>query len=504
MRRLLKDLLKPSMKLSIKQQLTIAFLGMAFLLIGLLWAYQAFLLEGNYVASQERWLTNQVEALAKAIDNGQTDTARQFLDSILPDGGAAVEWYGADGSLVEATQLSDLNGDGGNSWGMGGKNGMGALMRHGSLVAPKLLETQFGDQLLQQGSVLARGPFSRMQTEMLVYGRLLTGGGAVLGAMPVPAMDTAVSLLQGQLLWLAAVLLVLAVALGSVLAVTITRPVAHLEASVRRVATGDFSVRVPETGADEIASLARSVNHMSEALGKVDALKDELIANVSHELRTPLGIIRGYAEMLLDIESLTELQRRERLQHIAKEAEHLGDLVSRLLDVSQVAAGTLSLTMEPVLLSALAEDIVSSHRRLAAEADVALTLHTEVSSVDGDSAPGDATLSASEVEVMADPLRLRQVLRNLVENAIKFTPAGGHVTISVGDHHITISDTGVGIPPEHLDRIWERHYRATADFGGAGLGLSLVKSLCDAMAIQLQMTSTVGEGTQVVLTFKNL
>lgn len=492
MRRLAKDLFKRLMKLSIKQQLTIAFLGMAFLLIGLLWAYQAFLLEGNYVAAQERWLTNQVEALAKAIDNGQTDTARQLLDSSLPDGGAAVEWYGADGSLVEATQLSDLNGtngSNGNSWGMGGKNGMGALMRHGSLVAPKLLETQYGDKLLQQGSVLARGPFSRMQTEMLVYGRLLTGGGAVLGAMPVPAMDTAVSLLQGQLLWLAAVLLVLAVALGSVLAVTITRPVAHLEASVRRVATGDFSVRVPETGADEIASLARSVNHMSEALGKVDALKDELIANVSHELRTPLGIIRGYAEMLLDIEGLTELQRRVRLQHIAKEAEHLGDLVSRLLDVSQVAAGTLSLTMEPVSLSALAEDIASSHRRLAAEANVALTLHTEVETVD---------------EVMADPLRLRQVLRNLVENAIKFTPAGGHVTISVGDHHITISDTGVGIPPEHLDRIWERHYRATADFGGAGLGLSLVKSLCDAMAIQLQMTSTVGEGTQVVLTFKNL
>lgn len=467
---------------SIRMQIMAAFLAMAFVLIGLLWTYQAFFLEGNYLKAQEKWLVEQGRALALAIDQNQVERVRGLLDGVFPQAGASIEWYDATGRLEEATQIS--------SKGISGATGLKGMgnMRHSVLIGPRLISSVDGQRLMDQGEVIASGPFSRMEAEVLVFGKVLEGGGLVLAALSVPAMDTAVNLLQQQLLGLALFLALIAIGFGSLLATYITRPIAHLEASVRQVATGDFSVRVQEAGATEFKSLAQSVNHMAGALGKIDQLKDELIANVSHELRTPLGIIKGYAEMLIDIQSLEKEKQLAHLKSIADEATHLGALVNHLLDVSQLSAGTLALSHEPVVLGELLEEVVARYEPLAVDKGLSLSYE-----------------GTSSGTYDLDSLRLRQVLKNLLENALKFTPPGGQVVLRLEDHkeglRLSISDTGTGIAQDVLEHVWDRHYKGTSAFSGSGLGLSIVKGLCDAMQISLSIASEENRGTTVFLYF---
>lgn len=225
---------------------------------------------------------------------------------------------------------------------------------------------------------------------------------------------------------------------------------------------------------------------------RADQSRRELIVNVSHELRTPIANISGHVESLLmsDGQRASEENTRHYLKIVARESERLSSLVDDLLALARADADELKLDVRPIPVGQVVEDVFQSLAPLA-KRDRQVTIVRSV----------EAGLPLA----LADRDRLAQVLLNLVRNAITYTPPGGIVSISLvraDDTHLalTVADTGIGIPPEDLDRIFDRFYRTDASrtraSGGFGLGLSIVRDLVQAMGGTISATSSLGEGSQ--------
>ncbi|WP_229072737.1 ATP-binding protein [Actinoplanes sp. DH11] len=278
---------------------------------------------------------------------------------------------------------------------------------------------------------------------------------------------------------------VVAAALGTAwIARRVSRPVRLLTGASLQLAAGRLDVRVPDFGgADDLAALSKSFNSMAEALQRSEERQRRLIADVAHEMRTPLSNLRGYLEGLADgvIEPSPEL-------FASLHEETL--LQRRILDDLQVLAlaeaGELGYAPVPVDLAELAVTTATAHAVVAANAGVELTVD----------APGPA-------EVRADPDRTRQVIGNLLSNAIRYTDAGGRVEIRVrGDAEgaiLSVRDTGVGMAPEEVDRVFDRFWRADParqrTTGGSGLGLTIARRIVDDQGGSITASSTPGLGT---------
>jgi two-component system phosphate regulon sensor histidine kinase PhoR len=214
---------------------------------------------------------------------------------------------------------------------------------------------------------------------------------------------------------------------------------------------------------------------------RADRVRRDFIANASHELRTPVTAIRAAAETLLEGGIELPLQAREFVQMIARHADRLTRLTDDLLDLSRLETGAWKPQVAPVQLAPLAESVLDLFRDRAAEKGIALQADVP-----------------ERLRANADRRALEQVLVNLLDNAVKFTPQGGRVTL-LGDGlgpmvMLSVVDTGPGVPPEHQARIFERFYRADAgrsrDLGGTGLGLSIVKHLSQAMGGEAGLESS--------------
>ena len=224
-----------------------------------------------------------------------------------------------------------------------------------------------------------------------------------------------------------------------------------------------------------------------QAAEKVDRMKSELIATVSHELRTPLVSIKGFAETLLTDPDADDETRREYLEIIIDEGEKLEELISNLLDMSRLEAGMLRIDPRPIPLTRLVARVVTKTRSRAAVGGYTLQMNF----------PPDLPL------VSADAARLEQVIRNLIENAIKYSPEGGKILIYAepdGDAvRVSVRDHGIGIAPEHLDLIFDRFYRVdnsmTRGTSGTGIGLSICRGLVEAHQGRIWAESVPNEGT---------
>jgi len=258
--------------------------------------------------------------------------------------------------------------------------------------------------------------------------------------------------------------IVLAIVLGRMLA----KPLDEVGAAARRIADGDYAARVPREGPEEIASLADSFNQMAASLEEQERMRRDFIANAAHELRTPLTNLQGYLEALRDGVITPD---RATYESLYEEADRLVRL-SRSLDA--LAEGD-SATDPPTLVELDLAVAVRTALDLATPSieRAGLRLTTEV----------PATLPAR-----ADPDGLAQVLANLLSNAVRYTPAGGAITVRAerrpADLLVSVANTGDGIPPEDLDRVFERFYRVEKSRdrarGGAGIGLAIVKQLVEA------------------------
>jgi signal transduction histidine kinase len=314
------------------------------------------------------------------------------------------------------------------------------------------------------------------------FARVLDDG-AVVGMVAVPRGAPPMSLaLRALGPTLAAAALVLLVAGTAVAALVIFRPtrlrLRQLQDAAREIGAGTHGVRAPADGGDEVTSLAHAFNDMAEqleqrnvALEAADRARRQLFADVSHELMTPLAAIRGYVETLQMTDTRIDAAARARYLGIVNdESERLEHVIGDLLELARLEGGGGGLRDEDVQVAQLFDRVRQRHERLLSERCVEL-----VSTIAGvDSVPGDRN-------------RLEQVIQNLVANAIRHTPAGGRVSISAGrdcgDAVIAVTDTGPGIPAEHLERVFDRFYKVdesrtgTEVPSGSGLGLSIVRAI---------------------------
>jgi signal transduction histidine kinase len=226
-------------------------------------------------------------------------------------------------------------------------------------------------------------------------------------------------------------------------------------------------------------------------LRRLETVRRDFVANVSHELKTPLTAVSGYAETLLD-ETIPPADRRRFIETIRDNAARMQRIVDDLLDLSRIESGGWRPNVARVDVPAVARDVIASAQSAAAAKG--LRLSTEI--------PPDASY------VNADPTAFRQVLGNLVENAVQYTTAGGvtlRTRLGGGGVWVDVRDTGVGIAPEHLPRIFERFYRVDAGrsrhHGGTGLGLAIVRHLVDAHGGRVEAASVVGHGTTISVHF---
>lgn len=263
--------------------------------------------------------------------------------------------------------------------------------------------------------------------------------------------------------------LVVAIVVSLFVSGRITAPLMRMVRSSRRIASGDFRTRVEVTEHDEIGELAESFNEMAARLEDSEQRRVKLIGDVAHELRTPLATLGGYLEGLLDDVITPSAELWAQLQG---EVSRLTRLTDDLQELSRVESGQVTLDRRPVSPSELVEAAIG--RMAPAYADKGVRLESS------------AMKNLADVE--ADSDRILQVLTNLLANAVRHTPSGGRVSIDVKvtrdvvEFHV--HDTGSGIPPEHLDRIFERFYRVdqarSRILGGSGIGLTIARALVEA------------------------
>jgi two-component system sensor histidine kinase BaeS len=268
--------------------------------------------------------------------------------------------------------------------------------------------------------------------------------------------------------------------LGSfLLARAIARPVGRVAQASRNLAAGRRPGAIPVEGSDELAVLASSFNDMAAQLARAREVEQAFLLSVSHELKTPLTAIKGYAEALEE----GAVDPHEGAEVIRLEAARLERLVQDLLDLARMNQRTFAVRREPVELGEVARGSVRRYEQRAQAFGLKLV----------------ADASGPSLPVLADHDRVLQVVSNLVENALRCTPAGGSVTVSAGPGSIAVADSGPGLAPDDLPRAFERFFLYGRYGGerpvGTGLGLAIVKELSEAMGGSVEVESAVGGGS---------
>ena len=271
---------------------------------------------------------------------------------------------------------------------------------------------------------------------------------------------------------------------------SIVVPVKKINDATRRIAAGDYSEKVETSNRfDEISELSESINYMTDQISRTETLKNDFISTVSHELRTPLTAIKGWTETLLTVHDGQDDTTVQGLKVILYESERLYALVEDLLDFSRIENGSILLRLQKTDILAELDEAVYVLRDRAVRGGIDLYY----------SAP-DAPAPAN-----ADPDRIKQVFVNVLDNAIKYTPDGGKISVVAsiqnGNIVITVSDTGCGISVQDLPHVKEKFYKANLSVGGSGIGLAVSDEIVSMHHGTLNIRSKLGEGTTVEIVF---
>ncbi|MDT8902767.1 ATP-binding protein [Anaeroselena agilis] len=336
----------------------------------------------------------------------------------------------------------------------------------------------------------------RQADPSIIVGVPLPGAAATPAAVflytPIAGVNQTVQALDRLLLLSLILGTLVAALLGFFISRGLTRPLADISHAAARFAAGDYASRTAATGGDEIGGLGRTFNTMAESLAKTEYNRREFLANVSHELKTPVASIQALAEALADGVASTPEHQQRYLATIVGESQRIDRLIRDLLDLSQLEAGELSIVPEKTDLVAFLSREAANYGHLLAEKN--LTLRVD--------AP------AAVPPVLADTGRLAQIVANLVSNAVRHSPAGETIVITVqpaaGKVAVAVGDRGPGIPPEDQPYIWDRFYRVdksrARSGGGTGLGLAITKRLVQAMDGEITVESTPGQGAKFTFT----
>ena len=323
--------------------------------------------------------------------------------------------------------------------------------------------------------VTADGPVAEVAVPLHAGGRVVE---VAVYSTPMADVERNVAVVRAQILIAGAIALALAVLAGWLVARALAQRVKRLERAAEQVAAGDFSRPIPVDSDDELGQLAVAFNDMQRQLAQLDRARKQFIATASHELRTPLFSLGGFVELLED-EELDEETHRRFLAQVRQQVDRLAKLSVDLLDLSRLEAGSLELRPEPVDLSELARSVSSEFEPVLAQHDSRLEMR----------------LPPRPVEARCDPVRVAQIVRILIDNAVTHTTPGTSIVVSTrrdnGSAWLAVRDHGKGIARSALSQVFEPFY-TTDDAQGSGLGLAIASELAERMNGRLGVESRPG------------
>ncbi|MEO8662834.1 MAG: ATP-binding protein [Bryobacteraceae bacterium] len=340
-----------------------------------------------------------------------------------------------------------------------------------------------------------------------LYVALPVPRGALRLALPLKDVSAGVREIRWDLLWFTTLAFIPAIALAAFFARYFSSRLGEIIEYAGALATGNFRLRLKHVGNDELGTLSRKLNETGEKLQgafedlqrehmeleKLERIRKDFVINVSHELRTPLASIQGYTETLLDGALHDPDHNMRFLTIIRQNAERLGRLTADLLTLSRIELKTQRFQFASYYVNALVVDSIDSMRPMADKKNIRI----------------EFAAAPDHIEVFCDSEAVHQILSNLLDNALKYTPVGGIVNvIAVGIPalhggidlvKVTVQDSGIGIPKEELPRLFERFYRVdkarSRELGGTGLGLAIVKHLVRAQGGDVSVASEPGQGS---------
>ena len=298
-------------------------------------------------------------------------------------------------------------------------------------------------------------------------------------------VDDQIGVLTSFAFLLAAAVIAFSVMSGMYFVKSIVNPIRDIESSAAQISKGEFGVRIENNYNDEIGQLCDAINNMAEELGKTDELKNDFISSISHELRTPLTAIKGWAETIDKADNPDTVKKGTGV--ILSETERLYSMVENLLDFSRLQQADMKFTKEKLDLVAEISDVVIMFTPRCEQNGIKL-IYDE---------PEDI------IPVFADKSRIKQVMVNLIDNAIKYTPVGGKIKILVvndrkkGKVKVSVVDNGKGIHSEDIEKVTQKFYKGKGSKRGSGIGLALVKEIITAHKGEFIVESEYGKYTKM-------
>lgn len=450
------------MKSGIKVRLIWSYLLLVFLTVILFEAIILFALHFYYIEGVKQTLRDQGAVFTSFYENEIKDDSLKFKAPLL---------------LQEYNFLVDVQAQ--------------LVDRNGELLASKYESNEKNMAHLEDVSSALNGETGFYKGSMngekiLSVSQPLAGEQEVFGAIRLTSsMEAIDEVFKDNLYRLVGIgLFVLAVAatISYFIATSITKPLNNITKAAEQMAVGNFATRISNHNTDELGKLANTLNYMAEQVEKHERIKNEFIASVSHELRTPLTSVKGWA---ITLHSMSEDELfKEGLEIISSESERLSNMLGDLLDLSSLSSGKVEYHFSQVSIQELVHQVFSQLSQRAHRNGIHLAQNNKV-----------------EAFINGDPNRLKQVLINLLDNALKFTPKHGEIKISsqVIDKKVLIAihDTGVGIPSEDLEQVKEKFHKGKSSLSGTGLGLAICQEIIHAHKGELKLMSTVGIGTTV-------
>ena len=484
---------------SLRYQMMIVFCVVVALVLGLVWFISAQLLQPLYNRHIYQYLNTQVDRLAAMIESCDAPVSYRafaFSDAVKNDEfWASVDEAARDGRLDFRNCCVDIA-DSTLRHVASSENVYPCLLHEsaGDLFGGKITTKRDSDTITAfRQAVMANGSVRQIVgtssgAQQMVVGKLAKNGEWGNYSVIISTTLTRVSeaaVVQGQLMPAIFVcMLALAVGVSWLLSRWLTRPLSELSGAVKKMADGDYSVRVRVPHSDEIGRLAEEFNHMADQVSRSAQLQRELLANVSHDLRTPLTLIKGYAETVRDLTGDDAAKRTDQLNVIVDETDRLSGLVNSVMELSKVSSGTEQPQRVRFDMSQLCEEVAQRYEAVCAQNGCRLQLQADEPAM-----------------VSADPAMMERVLHNLLGNAMHHVGEDGVFILRVvpkeGCARVEVEDHGAGIAPEDLPYIFDRYYRSRSDAGkvGTGLGLSITKAILRGHGFRFGVDSTVGKGT---------
>jgi len=456
------------MRLSLSNRLAVVFFAITALAIGVLYLYVAPGLQSRLMGEKLTALAITARThsgrLGHALGSSTPlPTVRRLVNQTAGISGNRVTLFSVN-IVLGSIQLSKLADSG-----MGTGPALGARTANRAVVARRLVTG------VERSGVDALAEAARPVS----YSRGAVGWVIVYSA-PLADVRRTVSTVRHEILVAGAIALLLALIAGYLVARALTRRVKRLELAAKQVAAGDFSRPIPVDSTDELGQLAVAFNEMQQQLQQLEQARKRFIATASHELRTPVFSLGGFVELLED-EDLDAETRRRFLDQVRDQVQRLGKLSVDLLDLSRLESGSLELRPEEVDLGELTRSVSGEFEPTLAQHDSRLELRLPTS-----------------IEAQCDPVRVAQIMRILIDNALTHTPPGTQIVVTAarenGNVRLAVRDDGEGIDRQAQQRIFEPFYTAD-DAQGSGLGLAIASELADRMRGRLSVQSAEGATT---------